>query len=110
MHGIACRPARRGEDPPPPRQLSNLRKPFPQNVASSGMKDTPTYTVFLVPPGAVIKSYASHWRRLWTRSLSAGYYLAAGGFKLSVLCPEACKCHCREQKPANATAASRTFR
>lgn len=79
-----------------PVQRSNLRKPSPHSVASSGMKDTPTYRVFSVPPRAVIKSYPSHWGRLWTTRLSASY-LAAGGFKFYVLCRKAYKCHCSKQ-------------
>lgn len=79
-----------------PLQLSNLRKPFTSSVASSGMKDTPTYRMFLVPPKAVIKSYPSHRRRLWTKSLSATY-LAAGGLNFYILCREACKYHCSKQ-------------
>ena len=56
---------------PWPLQLNNLRKPFPQGVASSGMKDTHTYRAFWVPPKSVIKSHSSSWGRFWTKSLSA---------------------------------------
>lgn len=91
-----------------PLQLSNLRKPFTSSVASSGMKDTPTYRMFLVPPKAVIKSYPSHRRRLWTKSLFS-HLFGSWWFKFLHFVSRSLQIPLQQASPRRA-GPSRTFR
>lgn len=72
-------------------QLNHPRKPFPQSVASSGMKDTSTQCSCFLPKLLSNRDLPTQGGS-GQKSLSATY-LAAGGFKFYTLYWEACKHH-----------------